>query len=501
MQVKYFVRGVFVTVAVLAIAACENGKHDANNASTGNDNTQKESLADKNEPVRPPLDPYPSTYKPYPSDATIIVGATILTGAGERINNGAIVFDNGKITAVGEAGSVATPEGAIVIDASGKFVTPGIIDVHSHLGSSPSPSAASTSDTNEPTNPNTSGVWAEHSVWPHDAGFSRALAGGVTSLQILPGSANLFGGRSVVLKNVPARSVQGMKFPGAPYGLKMACGENPKNLYKNKGGPATRMANFEGYRKGWIEAAGYRKKWEDYWRKYEAWANDNGAGKDRPGAPSRNLKLETMAGVLSGDIRVNMHCYRADEMLQVLDMAKEFDYKVASFHHAVEAYKIADILAENGVCAAMWPDWWGFKLEAFDGIPENAALVHAQKGGCAIMHSDQAISIQRLNHEAAKAMASGVNIGVDIKPETAISWITLNAATALGIEQETGSLTVGKMADVVLWNGNPFSVYSQTEQVYIDGALMFDRNDPALSPRTDFEIGQVSNDFTGGAGQ
>ncbi|MEQ1931134.1 MAG: amidohydrolase [Parvularculaceae bacterium] len=470
--------------------------------------------------VRPPKDPYPSTYKPYPSTPTLITGATILTGAGERINNGSILIEGGKIRAVGAANSVTAPQGATRINAAGKWVTPGIIDIHTHLGVYPSPSTDSTSDGNEATAPVTSQVWAEHSVWPQDPGFTRALAGGITSMQVLPGSANLVGGRSVILKNVPGRTVQEMKFPGAPYGLKMACGENPKRVYGEKGGPATRMANMAGYRQAWIDAAAYKKKWEDYWKDAEKFygedkpADDGKKAKAKakpkddpkkdekaPEAPDRNLKLETLAGALSGEITVNMHCYRADEMAFVLDMAKEFGYKVAAFHHGVEAYKIADILAQNGVCGALWADWWGFKLEAYDAVRENIALVDAQPNGCAVVHSDSAIGIQRLNQEAAKAMADGNRMGLKIPEERAIKWLTLNPAKSMRIDKDTGTLEVGKMADVVVWSANPFSVYALADKVYIDGALLYDRADPKRSPRTDFEIGQQTNGFTGGSGQ
>ncbi|MBI1393197.1 MAG: amidohydrolase family protein [Alphaproteobacteria bacterium] len=453
------------------------------------------------EGVRPDPDPFPSTYQPYPSRPTAIIGATIYDGAGAVLNDGVVVLQDGKIMAVGPADGVSIPEGAIRVEADGKFVTPGIIDIHSHLGDYPSPSTQSTSDGNEATAANTAGVWAEHSVWPQDPGFTRAIAGGITSLQVLPGSANLFGGRSVILKNVPARTVQAMKFPGAPYGLKMACGENPKRVYAEKGGPSTRMGNFRGYREGWTEAAAYRDKWDAYERKYRKWADGGKKDADRPDAPTRDLKLETLAAALEGDIIVNMHCYRADEMVQVLDMAREFGYKVRTFHHAVEAYKVADVLAENNVCAAVWADWWGFKLEAYDAVRENAALVHAQPGGCAIIHSDDANGIQRLNQEAGKALADGNLMGLDISKATAMTWLTLNPAKAMGIDDQTGSLEPGKMADVVIWSGDPFSVYSQAEKVYIDGALMFDRYDPAYQARTDFELGQAVSDDAGGAGK
>lgn len=458
-------------------------------------------------PSRWAADPFPSTYTPYTSGVTVIRGATVLTGAGTKFDNGVVVLSEGKISAVGGA-DVAIPDGATVIDAKGKFVTPGVIDIHSHLGDYPSPSTQSTSDGNEATAPNTSQVWAEHSVWPQDAGFTRALAGGITALQVLPGSANLFGGRSAILKNVPARTVQGMKFPSAPYGLKMACGENPKRVYGEQGGPSTRMGNFAGYRAAWIEAADYKKKWEKYWDEKDAFDKKKGdkpaAGADEAKeteAPTRDLKLETLAMALNGDIVVNMHCYRGDEMALVIDMAKEFGYRVTTFHHGVEAYKVADLLAENGICAAVWADWWGFKLEAYDTIRENAALVAAQPNGCAIIHSDDQYGIQRLNQEAGKAMADGNRIGLNITPEQAISWITSNPAKAMGVGDKTGSLEAGKMADVVVWSGDPFSVYAQAEKVFIDGALLYDRGDPKRSPRTDFEIGQLGQGFTGGAGQ
>jgi imidazolonepropionase-like amidohydrolase len=420
--------------------------------------------------------PFQSTYKPLPSRATLIRNATILTAAGPVIQNGSVLMQNGKIAAVGT--SVSAPADVVVVDATGKWVTPGIIDTHSHLGVYSSPGITALSDGNEATDPNTAQVWAEHSVWPQDPQFALALAGGITALEVLPGSANLFGGRGVTLKNVPARSVQGMKFPGAPHGLKMACGENPKRVYGSKGGPSTGMGNVAGYRTGWIKAQKYQRDWAK-WR-----ADGADAGKQ----PDRDLQLETLAAVLDGEIRVQNHCYRADEFLQMIDIAKEFGYKIASFHHAVEAYKVRDVLAREGICASMWADWWGFKLEAYDGIKENIALVH-EAGACAIVHSDDPQGIQRLNQEAAKALTAGRAHGINLTPEDAIKWITLNPAKALGIDERTGTLEPGKMADVVIWNGDPFSVYAKAEQVYIDGALLYDRNDPARQPRSDFLLG------------
>ena len=424
---------------------------------------------------RPP-DPWASTYKAPQVRATVIRNATILTAAGPVIEGGSLLLRDGKVAAVGRA--VEAPADAAVVDARGKWVTPGVIDTHSHLGVYAAPGIESLQDGNEMTSPNTAEVWAEHSVWPQDPQFELALAGGVTVMEILPGSANLFGGRSVVVKNVVSRTAEGMKFPGAPYGLKMACGENPARVYGSKGGPATRMGNVAGYRKAWQAATEYRAKWKK-WRD---------GGSDPEKMPDRNLQMDTLMGVLDGEIRVQNHCYRADEMATMIQISKEFNFKIASFHHAVEAYKIRDLLVANDICASMWADWWGFKLEAYDGIKENIALVH-EAGGCAIVHSDSADGIQRLNQEAAKAMRAGNEAGIAITPADAVKWMSINPAKALGIEKVTGSLEPGKNADVTVWSGNPFSVYTRAEQVYIDGALVYDRNDPSKQPHRDFTIG------------
>jgi imidazolonepropionase-like amidohydrolase len=433
-------------------------------------------------------EPFPSTYRPLPSDPVVIVNATILTGTGERIEGGSVLVRDGRIQLVAAGDPPAGDPKTTMIDAGGRWITPGLIDVHSHLGVYPSPGAKAHSDGNEKSNPVTAEVWAEHSVWPQDPGFSRALAGGVTSLQILPGSANLIGGRGVTLKNVPSTSYQDMKFPLAPHGMKMACGENPKRNYGGKDkAPSTRMGNVAGYRAQWIEAQNYIREWEEY----EAGKNNRRNGKNvSEDVPVRDLRLETLAAVLKGEVLVHMHCYRADEMMTILDMADEFGYRVSAFHHAVEAYKIAGELAKEGVCGALWADWWGFKMEAYDGIQENIALVDRPEGGCAIVHSDSSEGIQRLNQEAAKAMTRGLRAGLDIRPETAIRWITANAAKSLGILDQTGTLESGKMADLVIWNGNPFSVYAKADQVFIDGALVYDRDDPSLQPVSDFELGQ-----------
>jgi imidazolonepropionase-like amidohydrolase len=424
-------------------------------------------------------EPYPSTYKPIAAPPTLIRGGTVLTGTGERVEGADILLVDGRIAALGH--DLTAPPGTRVIDARDRWVTPGLIDIHSHLGADSSPGVAANDDANEATSPVTPNVWVEHSVWPQDPGFETALEGGITTLQILPGSANLIGGRSVVLKNVPATNTQAMKFPGAPYGLKMACGENPKRVYGEHGQlPSTRMGNVAGYRQAFADA-------QDYQRQLEKAAQDPKAGPVK-----RDLKLETLVGVLKGEIRVHIHCYRADEMMTMLDLAEEFGFKIAAFHHGVEAYKIADRLSARGVCAALWADWWGFKMEAFDGIEENLALVDHQPNACAIVHSDSAQGIQRLNQEAAKGMARGMRLGFDIPPERAIRWLTSNPARALGIETRVGSLEPGKMADVVIWNRSPFSVYALADQVFIDGALLFDRQHPATRPRSDFLLGQLA---------
>jgi imidazolonepropionase-like amidohydrolase len=420
--------------------------------------------------------------------------ATVLTGTGTRIDNGDVLMANGNIEAIGR--DLTAPAGARVIDAKGRWVTPGLIDVHSHLGVYSSPAESAMSDGNEATNPVTANVWAEHSIWPQDPGFETALEGGVTTLQILPGSANLIGGRSAIVKNVPAMTYQAMKFPGAPYGLKMACGENPKDTYGARNqAPSTRMGNVAGYRQAFADAQDYQRQWQKYERDlatYDKQKDDKKRGKDLqpPVEPKRDLKLETLVGVLRGDILVHIHCYRADEMATMLDVADEFGFKIAAFHHAVEAYKIADLLGQRGVCAAMWADWWGFKMEAFDGIQENIAIVDHPVNSCAMLHSDSAEGVQRLNQEAAKALARGIHIGFDIPPERAIRWLTANPAKALGLTERTGSLVPGKMADLVIWNRNPFSVYALADEVFVDGALLFDRQHPAADPRSDFLLGQ-----------
>ncbi len=418
---------------------------------------------------------YPSTYVRRPNPPVLIRNASVFTAAGPEQRGVSVLFQDGRVVAIGR--DLTAPAGAVTIDGTGKWVTPGIIDTHSHLGVYAAPGTQAESDGNEATNPVTAEVWAEHSIWPQDPQIPLAIAGGVTVMQVLPGSANLIGGRSATVRLVPARTVQEMKFPGAPHGVKMACGENPKRVYRERG-PSTRMGNMAGYRAAFIEAEEYRMRWD-------RWLEDR---KGEP--PARNLRHETLAGVLRGEILVQNHCYRADEMAQMLDLAREFGFSIRSFHHGIEAYKIADLLARAGTAASIWSDWGGFKMEAFDQVVENLALV-TRAGAIAVLHTDSPDGIQRMNQDMAKAYYAGVRAGLPITREDAIRWITANPAWVLGIDRTTGTLEPGKAADVVLWSGDPFSVYSRAEKVWNDGWLVFDRLDPDRQYRTDFNLGQT----------
>lgn len=473
-------------------------------------------------------EPYSSTYEAPEHPPLLIRNLTVLTGTGDRLEGTDLLLEEGKLTGIGPD---LQHEEAEKIDGSGLWATPGLIDVHSHLGNYPAPSVESTADGNEVTGPVTAHVWAEHSIWPQDPQFARALAGGVTSLMVLPGSANLIGGRTVTLKNVRGRSVYDMKFPGAPHGLKIACGENPKRVYGQRSqAPMTRMGNVAGYRKAWIEAEAYKQSWDEY---YKALADHEASIKEReeareeetveekpddtigqaiakiealieeqmgddedetqpepPKPPVRDLGLDTLAGALAGEILVHIHCYRADEMVVMLNIAQEFGYSISTFHHAVESYKVADVLARQGVCSAVWADWWGFKLEAWDMVMENAALLH-QAGACTIIHSDSSLDIQRLNQETAKAMVAGQRRGMDIDEADAIAWITSNPAKAMGINEVTGSIELDKAADLVIWNQNPMSVYARAQLVYIDGVLVYDRSAPSRRRLSDFDLDQT----------
>jgi len=444
---------------------------------------------------------------PVDSPTVVLAGGTVMTAAGAKHSPGYVVLEAGRIVDVG-AGAAPKVDGAKVLDVSGHWVTPGLIDTHSHLGVYPSPRGLAHSDGNEASAPTTPGVWAEHSFWPQDPGIEDAVAGGITSMQVLPGSANLIGGRGVVLHMVTARGSRAMRFPGAPETLKMACGENPKRVYgHHKGGsPSTRMGNLRGHRMAFMAAAEKMDEWRRFAEKKADWDEkkaafdefeSSGSKKkkgspedpgDEPVAPTRDLDIETLIRVLRGEILVQVHCYRADDMLSMLQVADEAQFEIRSFHHALEAYKIRDVLADKGVAASTWADWWGFKLEAYDGIQENAAMLQ-EAGGTPIIHSDSSIGIQRLNQEASKAYFAGQAAGFEVDEDQALQWITLNPAWAIGIDGEVGSLEKGKRADVVVWDQHPFSVYAAARWVFVDGALRYDRGKPG-EPWSDFELGQ-----------
>jgi len=418
-------------------------------------------------------------------EPVVLAGGTVLTAAGHRYEPGWVALVEGRIRGVGE-GEPPAIAGARVLDVTGHFVTPGLIDAHSHLGVYPSPGANAHGDGNEATAPSTAGVWAEHSVWPQDPGFHRAIAGGVTALQILPGSANLVGGRGFVAEVVPARGSRAMRFPGAPETVKMACGENPKRVYGNRNSaPSTRMGNARAFRELFYEAQRALEDWEAAAPPQEGRRRRKGGEGAEP--PERDLDLETLVLLLRGEALAQVHCYRADDMLTILQLADEVGFEVRSFHHAVEAYKIRDILAERGVASSVWADWWGFKLEAYDGILENAALLD-EAGVRAIIHSDSAIGIQRLNQEAAKAYHAGLAAGVDVSEDDALGWITANPAWALGIDHLTGTLEPGKRADVVVWDAHPFSVRARARKVFVEGVLRYDLDRPQVW--SDFELGR-----------
>jgi imidazolonepropionase-like amidohydrolase len=466
---------LFLAFSMLLIYSCSEGIEVSQSSTV--DAAVKSTSFDR--------DPFESNYKPLASERTLIKSVNLYDGLGNEFSNFDVLFDNGIIE---EIGKDIVDGDATIIDAKGKWLTPGIIDIHSHMGVYPAPGVRTSSDGNEATSPITAEVWAEHSVWTQDPQFSLALKGGVTAFHVLPGSANLMGGRGATFKNIPRNTIHDMKFPGAPHSLKMACGENPKRVYGNRGSaPSTRMGNMAGYRKAWINASDYQRRKNEYTSK-------SNEAKELIDPPKRNLELDTLAGVLDGEILVQNHCYRADEMAMMIEMSKEFDYKITAFHHAVEAYKIADLLADEGICGALWADWWGFKHEAYDMVPANIAIVDQARGGkgCAIVHSDDEVGIQHLNQEAAKALSAGLRAGYEISKARAIKWITSNPAKAAGILDQTGTIEIGKDADLVIWSKNPFSVYALAEYVFIDGAEAFVRGEKQTQPVTDFDLGIIN---------
>jgi imidazolonepropionase-like amidohydrolase len=433
-----------------------------------------------------------------------------MTASGQTITGGTIVLSGGSIAAVGSDASITVPANAQTIDGTGRVVTPGIIDAHSHLGVYAAPDSRANDDGNEISAPVTAQARAQYAYSPQDPQIARAMAGGVTAAMILPGSANLIGGEGFTVVMKPGRTTDEIAFPGAPRTLKMACGENPKRVYAEKG-VRTRMGEYATFRSTFYEARAYLTKLEAYDRARALWlakraraselnarAPKGPTGKPlkvkteaAPDPPAVDTKLATLAAVLRGDVLVQVHCYKASDMAEMIAIADELGFKIRSFHHALDAYKIRDQLVQRGIAINTWSDQWGFKLEAFDGIPENAALF-TEQGGRATIHSDSARGIQRLNQDAAKAMAAGRAAGIAITDDQALRWITANPAWVLGIDDVTGTLETGKRADVVMWSASPFSVYAHADLVIAGGHVTFERS-KGLRP-SDFELGNSAID-------
>jgi len=388
----------------------------------------------------------------------LIKNAIVMTVTHGKITNGSIYIKDGKIAAIGE--TVNAPAGANVIDAGGKYLTPGIVDSHSHI--------ALDDDVNEATNPITPHMMMKDAFDYQDKAIYRALAGGVTTSLLLHGSANMIGGQAVVIKHKYGAARDEMLFPNAPRSIKFASGENPKRVYGSRDQlPSTRMGNFAVQREALIQAQDYMREWDNY--------NEKAKRGDKDATPPKHdLKLEALADVLRGKIMVQIHIYRADEMLTEIAMAKEFGYKIRAFHHALEAYKVADQLAANNIAIATFSDWWGFKQEAWDAIPWNATM-SMRKGVRVAIKSDSEDYNRRLNQEAAKTMRYG-----DATEEEALKMITLNPAWIVGVDDRVGSIDVGKDADLVIWEGYPLSSYGVPEKVLVDGDVYFDRSLPGL---------------------
>jgi len=393
-----------------------------------------------------------------PHNEVLIKNAVVMTATHGNIPNGSVYIKDGKIAAVGK--DVSAPTGTTVIDAGGKYLTPGIIDSHSHT--------ALDSDVNEATSPITPHMMMIDAFDYHDKGIYHGLAGGLTTSLLLHGSANMIGGQAVVIKHKYGASRDAMLFPGAPRSIKFASGENPKRVYGSREQlPSTRMGNFEVQREAFVQAQDYMREWAAYDARLKSGDKD-------ATPPKHDLKLEALADVLRGKLLVQIHCYRADEMLTEIAMAKEFGYKLRAFHHALEAYKVADQLAAAGVGVATFSDWWGYKQEAWDAIPWNAVMA-MRKGVRVSIKSDSEDFARRLNQEAAKTMHYG-----GASEQEALQMITLNAAWIIGVEDRVGSIDVGKDADLVIWDGYPLSSYGVPDKVFIDGDLYFDRALPGF---------------------
>ena len=393
---------------------------------------------------------------PYRQDDVLaITSATVLTMAGETIENGTVVVREGRIARVGSG--VGVPSGAHVIDAEGGYVIPGIIDAHSHI--------ATAGGVNEGSLAVTAMVRIEDVVDPTDVGIYRALAGGVTTINVLHGSANPIGGQNQVLKLRWGQDADGLRFEGAPPGIKFALGENPKRSRSFGQGPrrypATRMGVLDVIRQAFTEAEEYRGSWLRH-REAEA------AG-ERSRPPARDLELEALVEILAGERLVHAHSYRADEILQLLRLAEELGFRIATLQHVLEGYRVADEIAAHGAGASTFSDWWAYKVEAYEAIPHNAALM-TDRGVLSSINSDDAEEMRHLNHEAAKSVKWG-----GLSDEQALALVTINPAKQLGIDDRVGSIEVGKDADLVVYDRHPLSSYAVVQTTLVDGKVYFDR--------------------------
>lgn len=392
-----------------------------------------------------------------------IKNATILTVTNGKIENGSIWIHNGKIKAVGA--NIAEPYNARVIDATGRFVMPGIIDSHSHM--------ASEGGINEATRTVTPEVNIQDVIQPDDLSLYRALAGGVTTINTLHGSANVIGGRNAIIKLKWGKPAEELLVPGAMQGIKFALGENPKrsNMSSTSGRrfPASRMGVMFTVRQAFTEAKEYMRKWDEYELKKKDKIKSSKWEKNlAPIPPKRDLRLEALADILRGKLGIICHAYRADEMLALMELGDEMGFKVGSYEHCLEGYKIADELAEHGVIASIFADNWAYKMEAFDAIPYNAAIL-TERGVKVTVNSDSPERVRRLYQDATKTMKYG-----NMSETDALKTITLNPAIMLGIDDRVGSIEVGKDADLAIFNRHPFSVYTKVEMTIIEGEIYFD---------------------------
>jgi imidazolonepropionase-like amidohydrolase len=398
-----------------------------------------------------------------------IQNATILTVTQGNIEHGSILIRDGKIAEVGA--NLKAPAGATVIDATGEYVMPGIIDCHSHI--------AVDGSVNEGGMAVSSIANIKDVLNPEDIDIYRDLAGGVTEANVLHGSANPIGGQTVVIKLRWGKNASELPFEGALPGIKFALGENPKqsNFTPPPGipqrYPATRMGVEEVIRQAFIEASEYKKRWDDY-------NTRKTAGDQNLIPPRRNERLEPLVEVMEGKRYVHAHCYRADEIMMLIRVANEFGFKVRTFQHVLEGYKIADEIAASGAGGSTFSDWWAYKVEAYDAIPYNAALM-TERGVVVSINSDDAQEARQLNIEAAKAMKYG-----GMSANDALKLITLNPAIQLGIDKRVGSIEPGKDADLAIYNRDPLSVYAVVQKTLIDGHVYFDRQKD-IAGRADLE--------------